>query len=56
MQMFGIPHVVLYDRDARFTTHFWCCLWGLLGSRVALLSAYHPQSNGQTEHTHQTVE
>ena len=56
VQLFGIPHVVLHDCDAHFIAHFWCCLWELLGSQVALLSAYHPQSDGQTEHTHQTVE
>ena len=56
VQLFGIPHVVLHDRDARFTAHFWRCLWELLGSRVALSSAYHPQMDGQTERTHQTVE
>ena len=56
VQLFGIPCVVLYDRDARFTANFWRCLWEWLGSRVALLSAYHPQMDGQTECTHQTVE
>ena len=26
VQLFGIPCVVLYDYDAYFTNHFWCCL------------------------------
>ena len=56
VQLFGIPLVVLYDCDARFIAHFWRCLWELLGSRVALSLAYHPQSDGQTEHTYWTVE
>ena len=56
VQLFGIPHVVLHDRDAHFTAHFWRCLWELLGSRVALLFAYHPQPDEQTKRTHQTVE
>ena len=56
VQLFGIPHVVLHDRDAHFTAHFWRCLWELLGSQVALSLAYHPQLDGQTEHTHWTVE
>ena len=56
VRLFGIPHVVLHDRDARFTAHFWRCLWELLGSRVALSLAYHPQMDGQTERTHWTVE
>ena len=42
VQLFGIPHMVLHDRDAHLTAHFWRCLWELLGSLVALPSAYHP--------------
>ena len=56
VQLFGIPHMVLHNRDACFTAYFWCCLWKLLCSHVALLSAYHPQSDRQTKCTHQTVE
>ena len=56
LQLFGIPHVVLHNFDTHFTAKFSRCLWELLGSRVALSSAYHPQSDGQTEHTHQTVD
>ena len=56
VQLFGIPHLILYGRDARFSANFWRCLWELLGSRVALAWAYHPQLDGQTERTHWTVE
>ena len=56
VQLFSIPHVVLQNRDTCFTAHFCSCLWELLGSLVALSLAYHPQSDGQTECTHQTVE
>ena len=55
VRLFGIPHVVLYDCDAHFTDKFWRYLWKLLGSQVALSSAYHPQLYGQTERTHQTM-
>ena len=56
VQLFGIPRVILHDCDACFTGNFWHCLWELLGSQVALSLAYHPQKDGQTEHTHKTVE
>ena len=56
VQLFGIPCVVLHDHDACFTSDFWRYLWELLGSRVALSLAYHPQSDGNTECTHQIVE
>ena len=39
--------MVLHDRDAHFTARFWPCLWELLGSKVALSSAYHPQTDGR---------
>ena len=56
MRLFGIPCVVFHNRDARFTDHFWHCLWELLGSQIALSSAYHPQLDGQSEHIHLTIE
>ena len=55
VRIFGVPHVVLHDHDPRFTSAFWSELWQLLGSRVALSSAYHPESDGQTERVHRTV-
>ena len=54
--LFGILHVVLYDRDTCFTAKFWHCLLELLGSWVVLSLVYHPQMDRQTEHTHQTLE
>ena len=47
VRLFGIPRVVLQDRAAHFTTHFWRYLWELLGSRAALSLAYHPQMDGR---------
>ena len=53
---FGVPLVVLHDLDPRFTSSFWTTLWELLGTRVSLSSSYHPESDGQTERVHWTVE
>ena len=39
VRSFGVPHMVLYDRDPRFTSQFWTTLWELLGTRVSLSSA-----------------
>ena len=52
---FGFPHVVLHDWDPPIYL-FWTTLWELLGTRVFLSSTYHPESDGQTERVHQTVE
>ncbi|KAJ9539016.1 hypothetical protein OSB04_031749 [Centaurea solstitialis] len=52
----GIPISIISDRDSRFTSRFWQSLQATLGTRVDLSTAYHPQTDGQTERTIQTLE
>jgi hypothetical protein len=49
------PRVVLSDRGSQFTARFTCELYKLLGIKLATLTAYHPQTDGQTEHINQDV-
>jgi len=44
------------DRDPRFTSRFWKSLQEALGSKLRLSSAYHPQIDGQSERTIQSLE
>jgi hypothetical protein len=53
---YGMPEVILTDRDPKFTSAFWGEFHKALGCKVALSSAYHPQSDGQTERANRTVE
>ena len=54
--IFGIPNKIISDRDARFTSKMWTTLMKLLSVDVAMTTAFHPQSDGQSERTNQTVE
>jgi hypothetical protein len=53
---FGIPTKIISDRDPRFTGAFWRRLLELTNTKLALSTAYHPQSDGQTERTNRTLE
>ncbi|GAX75269.1 hypothetical protein CEUSTIGMA_g2714.t1 [Chlamydomonas eustigma] len=52
----GLPSVIVSDRDTRITSDFWQSLFSHLGSKLNLSTAYHPQTDGQTEITHRTIE
>ena len=54
--MVGIPLPIISDRGAQFTSHFWRSFQKSLGTQVKLSTAFHPQTDGQAEHTIQTLE
>jgi len=56
VRLHGIPVSIVSDRDTRFTSKFWKAFQKALGTRVNLSTAYHPQSDGQSERTIQTLE
>ncbi|KAJ9535649.1 LOW QUALITY PROTEIN: hypothetical protein OSB04_un001198 [Centaurea solstitialis] len=51
-----VPLSIVSDRDSRFTSNFWRSLQRELRTRVHLSTAYHPQTDGQSERTIQTLE
>lgn len=52
----GVPISIISDRDSRFTSALWQSLQIALGTRLDMSTAYHPQTNGQSERTIQTLE
>jgi hypothetical protein len=49
VKLYGLPTSIVFDRDVRFTCHFWRTLWRKLGTKLNFSSTYHPHSDGQIE-------
>nr|GEY02184.1 reverse transcriptase domain-containing protein [Tanacetum cinerariifolium] len=51
----GVPVLIIFDRDGKLTSHFWKSLHKALGTRLDMSTTYHPQTDGQSERTIQTL-
>jgi transposase InsO family protein len=52
----GVPKTIVSDRGPQFVSKFWEELHKSLGTKLLHISAYHPQTSGQTERVHQILE
>ncbi|GJV87806.1 putative nucleotidyltransferase, ribonuclease H [Tanacetum coccineum] len=52
----GVPVSIISDRDGRFTSYLWQVFQEALGTRLDMSTAYHPQTDGQSERTIQMLE
>ncbi|GKE02245.1 retrotransposon-related protein, partial [Tanacetum coccineum] len=55
-KLHGLPKTIISDRDKVFTSLFWKSLFKILKVELKMSSAYHPQTDGQTEAVNKTLE
>ena len=56
VRLHGVPAGIVSNRDPRFVSRFWISLQKAMGTQLKFSTAYHPQTDGQTERTIQTLE
>ena len=52
----GVSISIISDRDPRFTVHFWKSFQRAMGTQLMMSTAFHPQTDGQSEKTIQVLE
>lgn len=53
---YGMPRAIVSDRDTKFTSNYLGAVMKLLGTTLKMSSAYHPETDGQTERANRTME
>ncbi|WVZ60291.1 hypothetical protein U9M48_010336, partial [Paspalum notatum var. saurae] len=56
VKLHGVPSRIVSDRGTQFTSRFWKSLQEALGTKLDFSTAYHPQTDGQTERVNQIME
>jgi hypothetical protein len=49
VRLHSLPRSIVSDQDTKFVGQFWRTLWKNMGTYLSFISAYHPQTDGQTE-------
>jgi hypothetical protein len=55
VRLHGMPQSIVSDRDTVFTSTFWQELMRLMGAKLHMTSAFHPQSDGQSEAANKVI-
>jgi hypothetical protein len=52
----GLPTVIISDRDPKFVQGMWAAIFTILGIALLYTTAYHPPADGQSERSNQVIE
>lgn len=55
VRLHGLPDSILSDRDSKFTSRFWREVHRILGTRLLMSTAFHPQTDGATERANRSI-
>jgi hypothetical protein len=55
-RLHGMPKDIVSDRDSKFVSKFWRAVCDMLGVKQNMSTAFHPQSDGQTERANRVIE
>ena len=55
MRLHGVPESIVSDHDTEFMSTFWCELHKLMGTKLLMSIAFHPQTDGATEQANHSV-
>src|SRR5437588_12970969 len=56
VRLHGLPDLIISDHDVLFTSQFWKELMKIWKTKLAMSTAFHPQTNGQAEKANSIVE
>ena len=55
MRFHGVPELIVLDRDTKFTSTFWHEMHRLMGTKLLMSTAFHPQMDGTTEWANRSI-